>query len=106
MRNYLAGSIVVVAAMLAFSTVGSAQTSQGSAAGAKEGPGHVGTNVPSATPNLPFDAHDFSGVWMTVRTGGGGIRNRCEHPLADDALGAGQIRRRETGSRATRTAPG
>ena len=46
MRNYLAGSIVVVAAMLAFSTVESAQTGQGGAAGANQGPGHVGTNVP------------------------------------------------------------
>jgi len=80
MRNCLAGSILVVGATLAFSTLGSAQTGQGGAAGANQGPGHVGTNVPSATPNLPFDAHDFSGVWMTVRTGGGGIGNRSNAP--------------------------
>jgi hypothetical protein len=69
MRNCLAGSIVVLAAVLAFSTGASAQAGQasqgqgGRPAAATQGRGRAGANAPSPTANLPFDAHDFSGVW-------------------------------------------
>ena len=64
MRNYLAGSIVL---LLAFSTVALGQAAQGQGgqpAGANQARGRDRANAPSATANLPFDPHDFSGVWM------------------------------------------
>jgi hypothetical protein len=78
MRNHRASTIIAVAAGVAFCFILGAQTGQGQ-------DGHpprsqARTNIPSSNPNLPFDAHDFSGVWMTVRVGGGGIRNRANTP--------------------------
>jgi hypothetical protein len=64
MRNYLAGSIVL---LLAFSTAALGQAAQeqgGQPAAANQGRGRDRANAPSATANLPFDPHDFSGVWM------------------------------------------
>jgi hypothetical protein len=66
MRNYQAGSIMALAAMLAFSSAALAQAGQGQggqAAGANQGR-RAAANAPSPTANLPYDAHDFSGVWM------------------------------------------
>jgi hypothetical protein len=66
-RNYVAGLIVLLVAMLAFSTTASAQAGQGPSgqpAGANPGRGQGRVRAPSPTANLPFDAHDFSGVWM------------------------------------------
>jgi len=66
MRNHLTGSIMVLAAMLAVSTVARAQAGQGQAG--QPATGNQGrrakANEPSPTANLPYDAHDFSGVWM------------------------------------------
>jgi hypothetical protein len=70
-RNYPAGSIIVLAALLAFSIAAPARAQ----AGQEQGGQPVGANpgraqgrgraqAPSPTANLPFDAHDFSGVWM------------------------------------------
>jgi hypothetical protein len=66
MRNYLVGSIFLLAVMLAFSTVASAQTGQeqgGQPATANQNRERNRANTPSATANLPFDPRDFSGVW-------------------------------------------
>jgi hypothetical protein len=67
MRNYLANLLVLLAATLAFSAVARAQTDEergSQPAGANEGRGQGRRGAPSASANLPFDAHDFSGVWM------------------------------------------
>lgn len=67
MRSYLAGLIIVPAAMLAFSAVLCAQTGQrqaGQPAAGNQGGRRGAANVPSPTANLPFDAHDFSGIWI------------------------------------------
>jgi hypothetical protein len=78
MRNHRAKAIIAVTAGLAFCFAVRAQTRQGQ--GGQQDRNPARTNVPSSTPDLPFDAHDFSGVWMTVRVGGGGIRNRVNTP--------------------------
>ncbi len=78
MRNHRANTIIAVAAVVAFCFAVRAQTRQGQ--GGQQDRNPARTNVPSSTPDLPFDAHDFSGVWMTVRVGGGGIRNRVNTP--------------------------
>ena len=77
MRNHRRSTIIAVAAMVAFCF---AVRAQAQAQGGKQDLNPARTNVPSSNPNLPFDAHDFSGVWMTVRTGGGGIGNRGNTP--------------------------
>jgi hypothetical protein len=69
MRNSLAGSIILLAATLAFCSAAGAQTGQeqgSQPAGAAQGRGQDGRRVqgPSPTANLPFDPHDLSGVWM------------------------------------------
>jgi len=69
MRKYLAGSIIVLAAMLAGCFVARAQTGQdqgGQPVGADpgRGQGRGRAQTPSPTASLPFDAHDFSGVWI------------------------------------------
>jgi hypothetical protein len=69
MRSYLTGSIIVLAAVLACCSVVRAQTGRGQddqPAGPNQGrgQGRARAQTPSATANLPFDAHDFSGVWM------------------------------------------
>lgn len=67
MRNYLADLIIVLAAMLAFSTVAHTQATQRQRAqptGANQGNGRDRANVASASASLPFDARDLSGVWM------------------------------------------
>jgi hypothetical protein len=82
MRNDRVGSLVVLAGILALCFAASAPTAQAQGnkpAQGDEGPGRV-RNVLSSNPNAPFDAHDFSGVWMTVRTGGGGIGSRGNTP--------------------------
>ena len=66
MPNYQAVSIMVLAAMLSFSTAALAQTGQGQGgqpARANQGR-RAAADAPSPTANLPYDAHDFSGVWM------------------------------------------
>jgi hypothetical protein len=55
MRNHIAGSIVVLAAIIACCPVTRAQTEAGQGRGRGQ--------APSPTANLPFDPHDFSGVW-------------------------------------------
>ena len=75
MRNGRRG-LAVLAAVVAFSFLACAQT--GSQSGAQTGDSQAGqqpagnrgrgrrgeASVPSPTANLPFDAHDFSGIWM------------------------------------------
>ena len=78
MRNHRASTIIAVAAVVAFCFAVRAQTRQGQ--GGQQDLNPARTNVPSSNPNLPFDAHDFSGVWMTVRGGRGGIGNRANTP--------------------------
>jgi hypothetical protein len=59
--------MIVLAAMLAFSTVVCAQSDDGQAGqqpGANRGRGRAQASAPSPTANLPFEPHDFSGVWM------------------------------------------
>src|SRR5579862_6602704 len=60
MRKVLSGMAVAVLALLvfSFSPKSHAQNAQGGGA-----PGGGGGRGASATANLPFDAHDFSGVW-------------------------------------------
>lgn len=59
---------IVLAAMLAFSAVAGAQSDDGQAGqqatGRGRGRGRGEASAPSPTANLPFDPHDFSGVWM------------------------------------------
>jgi hypothetical protein len=74
MKNDRAGWTVVLAGVLALCFAAGARA-QGDV-----GPGRARSNVISSNPNAPFDPHDFSGVWMTVRTGGGGIGNRGGAP--------------------------
>ena len=69
MRNFLTGALVVAAVVFALSTTARAQTEQGQGGqetgGARGGgQGRGRGQAPSATANLPFDAHDFNGVWM------------------------------------------
>jgi hypothetical protein len=68
MRNLIAGSVILLIAVLVFSTPALAQTGQAQGdqpAGANPGRGQGRrTQAPSPTANLPFDARDFSGVWM------------------------------------------
>ena len=78
MRNHRVSTIVAMAAVVAFGFIVGAQTGQGQDGQPRRS--QVRTNIPSSNPDLPFDAHDFSGVWMTVRGGGGGIRNRANTP--------------------------
>jgi hypothetical protein len=78
MRNHRASTIIAVAAVVASWFILGAQTGQGQDGQPRRS--QARTNIPSSNPNLPFDAHDFSGVWMTVRVGGGGIRNRANTP--------------------------
>ena len=66
MRKYLAGSIIALVAMLAVSAAALAQAGEaqsGQPARANQGR-RAAANAPSPTANLPYDAHDFSGVWM------------------------------------------
>jgi hypothetical protein len=78
MRNHRANTIIAVAAVVAFCFAVRAQARQGQ--GGHQDLNPARTNVPSSNSNLPFDVHDFSGVWMTVRTAGGGIGNRGNTP--------------------------
>ena len=55
MRNHIAGSIVVLAAIVACCPIARAQNEAGQGRGRGQ--------APSPTANLPFDPHDFSGVW-------------------------------------------
>jgi len=70
MRNYLAFTILLLAAAPAISTVVCAQADDGQAgqqpaANLARGGGRGRREAaPSPTANLPFDPHDFSGVWM------------------------------------------
>src|SRR5580704_17167584 len=70
MRNYLAFTILLLAATPALSTVVCAQADHGQAgqqpaANPARGGGRGRREAaPSPTANLPFDPHDFSGVWM------------------------------------------
>src|ERR1700756_815465 len=67
MRNYLRNLVIVLATGLAFSAIASAQGGDGQAGqqpGANRGRGRGRGETTSPTANLPFDAHDFSGVWM------------------------------------------
>jgi hypothetical protein len=69
MRNYVVAPILVLAAMLALSAVARAQAGEGqggqpAAVDQGRGQGRGRAQAPSPTANLPFDAHDFSGVWM------------------------------------------
>src|SRR5579872_4571187 len=61
-RSYWTSSIVLVAVLAAFSNFanGQATQDQGAGQGQRRGRGQA----PFPTANLPFDAHDFNGVWM------------------------------------------
>jgi len=69
MRQRTRDSILLLAAVLAFCCTATAQSGQpqndrpaGSDQVARQG--RRGSRGPSPTANLPFDPHDFSGVWM------------------------------------------
>ena len=71
MRKYLASSVILLATTLAFSPFAFAQTDDGQAGqqppenqARGRGRGRGGASAPSPTAKLPFDPHDFSGVWM------------------------------------------
>lgn len=67
MRTLAIRLVVVLAVVLSFLTIARAQADQGQggqAAGATRGQGRGRNQPPSPTANLPFDAHDFNGVWM------------------------------------------
>jgi hypothetical protein len=71
MRNYLLKSMIVLAAVLTLSTIVAAQTDEGqpeqqpaATQGRGRGRRRGEANAPSPTANLPYDPHDFSGVWM------------------------------------------
>lgn len=67
MRNGLKGLIPILTTMLAFSLVTCAQTAV-EQSNRQEGVNRDSRRSPaqtaSATANLPFDPHDFSGIWM------------------------------------------
>jgi hypothetical protein len=68
MLKNLTRLLIVLAAVLAFSAVAGAQSDDGQAGpqpGVNRGRGRGrGDGGPSPTANLPFDPHDFSGIWM------------------------------------------
>src|SRR5580700_5997791 len=78
MGKHLTSLMIALAAALALSVGVSAQTDEGQSGqqpaaspGRGRGRGRGEANTPSPTANLPYDPHDFSGIW----TGRGGAFN-------------------------------
>jgi hypothetical protein len=76
-------SAVALVAMLAFSSVSFAQAAQPAQGGQMPAQGRGrGAAAPSPTASLPFDPHDFSGVW---RYGGTGFTTNNAPPMTPSA---------------------
>jgi hypothetical protein len=86
LRKILTG-LAVLAAVLTFSFAARAQTGDGKATpppAGNQGRGRGQGNAPSPTASLPFDSHDFSGIWMGK---GGAFNTLSSNPPQMTALG-------------------